>query len=305
MATERWFRWHHGTVTDPKWKTVASRASKALSRKVTVGHIVSVWAAMMENASQAEIRGELENWSDEDIANALDLTEEEVAAIRIAMIGKTLEGDRLSAWKRRQPKAEDATATERKRAQRERDRSHDATAAAIESRRVTEGHNRVEEIRGEEERKDSLRSSSSIAAQSTGEGDESDEGKKARKLAEAADRLATHTANAMASYNRRMAKPQGLLAVVTDVGVENRRREVKRCLTVARRICEHAYGSDAITPQFWDEYFALVDRDDFKSGRQQPGKGHAKWVPGFEYLTRPDVMTSVFETAQTELEADA
>ena len=152
MATEHWFRWHHGVVTDPKWKVVASRTSSALSRKVTVGHVVSVWAAMMENASQANPRGELLNWSDEDIGAALDIPEEEVAAIRVAMQGKTLDEAVLMAWKRRQVKAEDHTAADRKRAQRERDKSHEVTAKMIESRHVTRGHDRVEESR--EEKKD-------------------------------------------------------------------------------------------------------------------------------------------------------
>ncbi|NII53563.1 hypothetical protein [Luteibacter sp. SG786] len=162
MATEHWFRWHHGTVTDPKWKTVASRAARALSRNVTVGHVVSIWAAMMENASQAPVRGELLNWSDEDIGAALDIPEDEVKAIRIAMQGKTLECDRLTAWKRRQPKAEDATAAERKRAQRERDRQADVTAQQVESRHVTEGHDRGEERRKEE--KEQMPPTSSAAA---------------------------------------------------------------------------------------------------------------------------------------------
>lgn len=162
MATEHWFRWHHGTVTDPKWMTVASRASAALSRNVTRGHVLSVWCAMMENASQANPRGGLSNWSDEDIGAALGIPEDEVAAIRAAMQGKTLDGDTLMAWKRRQPKAEDTTAAERKRAQRERDRLADVTAQHIESQRVTDGHDRGEERR--EEEKEQIPPTSSAAA---------------------------------------------------------------------------------------------------------------------------------------------
>lgn len=298
MAAEHWFRWHHGTVTDPKWKTVATRAAKALSRNVTVGHVVSVWAAMMENASQAVPRGQLSNWSDEDIGNALDLPEEEVAAIRLGMQGKTLDSDALIRWNARQPKAEDPKAAARKQAQRERDKSHDATADSIASRDVTAGHDRD---RGETEKnsraRDSLRSSSSTAAPPTGAGDESDDQCKARKAVEAAQRLSVHTDNAMAAYNAIVAKPAGLLSRVTKVGIEERRTDVKRCLRVAARICQHQYGDPAITPQFWDDYFHLVAEDDFKSGRQKSGKGHPNWRPGFEYLTRRETMTEVFEHA--------
>lgn len=164
MATEHWYRWHHGTVTDPKWRTIASRASKALSRNVTIGHVVSIWAAMMENASQSPVRGELCNWSHEDIGAALDIPEDEVEQIFIAMQGKTIEGERLTSWNRRQPKAEDRTAADRKRAQRERDKSHDVTAHNIESRNVTGGHDRGEERRVEEKKQEQMPPTSSAPA---------------------------------------------------------------------------------------------------------------------------------------------
>lgn len=161
MATEHWFRWHHGTVTDPKWRVIAARASASMSRNVTPCHVVSVWAAMLECASQAQARGTLEGWCDEDIAAALGIEEEEVAAIRVAMQGKVLDGDAMTAWNRRQPRREDVSASERKRAQRaksadvtesDKDVSHD------ESRNVTQCHARGEERRVEKKEKKHVRS---------------------------------------------------------------------------------------------------------------------------------------------------
>lgn len=122
MAAEHWFRWHHGTITDPKWRVIAKRAGHALSRIVTVANVTSVWAAMLECASQASPRGELVSWDDEDIGVALDVPTEEVTAIREAMQGKTLDGNKLTAWNERQIKREDNTATQRKRAQRQREK---------------------------------------------------------------------------------------------------------------------------------------------------------------------------------------
>lgn len=121
MAAEHWFRWHHGTVNDPKWRVVAARASSAMSRNVTVGHVLSVWACMLECASQSNPRGMLTGWDDEDVAAGLGMDADEVHAIRVAMQGKTLDDDTLSGWKARQPKAEDLRAADRKRAQRERE----------------------------------------------------------------------------------------------------------------------------------------------------------------------------------------
>lgn len=123
MAAEHWFRWHHGSVTDPKWRVIASRCVTT----VTVGHVVTVWAAMLENASQASPRGELQGWDDEDIAALFGYSTEQVSAIREAMQGKVLDGARLLAWEKRQPNREDSS-TERTRNWRKRksDEKNDA-----------------------------------------------------------------------------------------------------------------------------------------------------------------------------------
>lgn len=148
---EHWFRWHHGTAADPKWRVVASRAGHATSRRVTIAEVLAVWACMLECASQASPRGVLAGWCDEDIGVALDIDEAVVAAIRAAMQGKTLDGNTLIAWEKRQPKREreDPNAAERKRQQRERDAAAAAAAERDEdvSRHVTP---RGEERRGEE-----------------------------------------------------------------------------------------------------------------------------------------------------------
>jgi hypothetical protein len=150
MATEHWFRWHHGTVIDPKWRVVASRCVT----NVTVGHVVAVWAAMVENASQASPRGQLSGWDDEDVAVCLGFTIEQVSGIRQAMQGKVLDGDCLSSWKKRQPNRED-TSSERTRAWRERKRNecdewkHSVTYGDAEKRTVT-----LEESRGEKRREE-------------------------------------------------------------------------------------------------------------------------------------------------------
>ncbi|MCC8361604.1 hypothetical protein LK996_00710 [Lysobacter sp. A6] len=153
MATEHWFRWHHGTVNDPKWQAVAARAGRTLSRKVTVGHVVAVWAAMLECASQATPRGSIATWVDEDVAAGLDMDEAEVCAIREAMAGKTHAGGALTAWKTRQPVREDASAMERKRVQRERERRDEGsvTHGHESSRAVTLEEKREEEIRKKQE----------------------------------------------------------------------------------------------------------------------------------------------------------
>ncbi|MBX9659055.1 MAG: hypothetical protein K2X00_10845 [Nitrospiraceae bacterium] len=103
--------------TDPKFRVIAKRADRPLSE------VISVFVMMMTNASaNATERGELDNWSDEDAAAALDLQVEHVATIREAMQGKTIDGNKLTGWEKRQPKRDDGSA-ERAKAWRERNRT--------------------------------------------------------------------------------------------------------------------------------------------------------------------------------------
>lgn len=119
----------------------------------------------------------------------------------------------------------------------------------------------------------------------------------AGKATKLESRLAQITADAIETFNASsLTKPEGLLSRVTlDSSV--RRKQVKRCLDVARAICRRMYGSERITAQFWTDYWLAALADDFAAGRTQPGRGHESWRPDFEYLTRPDVMTKLFDRA--------
>lgn len=115
-----WVRLWADMPTDPKWRVIAKRSGR------TISEIMAVYVHMMTNAGRtqpnATERGELHNWSDEDVAAALDIEPEHVATIREAMQGKTLDGKRLTGWEKRQPKREDSSA-ERAKAWRERKRT--------------------------------------------------------------------------------------------------------------------------------------------------------------------------------------
>ena len=105
-------------------------------------------------------------------------------------------------------------------------------------------------------------------------------------------RIAELTEQAVEAYNATMT---GLskVALVNEV----RRKQVKRCLKTARAICEAMFGSRTIRQEFWPSYFAACQEDDFCAGRISGGRDHANWRPDFAYLTRPDVMTRIFDRA--------
>lgn len=112
----QWVRLWEDMPTDPKWRVVARRAGRPLPE------VLAVFVFMLTNASKAQERGTLANWNDEDVGAAIDVDAEHIAAIREAMQGKTLDGDRLTGWERRQPKREDGAA-ERAKEWRERNRT--------------------------------------------------------------------------------------------------------------------------------------------------------------------------------------
>lgn len=117
-----WYRAHHGMPIDPKWITVARRAGGG----VTPGHVVAVWAALLDHASQSKPRGSVDGFQVEDIAASFGWPEDMVQAVLSALTDKRLIVDgHLAAWSKRQPEKEDTTATERKRRQRAKAKAKD------------------------------------------------------------------------------------------------------------------------------------------------------------------------------------
>jgi hypothetical protein len=121
--SNQWLRLWHDMPNDPKWRTVARIANQPISL------VLSVYLHLLVDASRNVTRGHA-TVTHEDLASALDVTEEVIKAILAAMQGRVLDGIRLSGWELRQPKREDSgdestgakSAAQRKREQRERAR---------------------------------------------------------------------------------------------------------------------------------------------------------------------------------------
>lgn len=112
-----WVRLWEDMPNDPKWRVIARRSGRPIAE------VIAVFVHMMTNAgTNATERGVLDNWSDEDVAASLDIEPDHVAVIRDAMQDKTLEGERLKGWEKRQPKREDGAA-ERAKAWRDKHRT--------------------------------------------------------------------------------------------------------------------------------------------------------------------------------------
>lgn len=148
-----WFRWHHGSVTDPKFALVARKAN------VRLGDVIAVWAYVLETASAATARGSFGDIDCEAIDCMLGMDDGSTDAILNAMQERSLiDGGAVLSWEKRQPKREDETAAERKRRQREREHEIEVAASVTSSASrdvtqshadVTHGHDREEKSREE------------------------------------------------------------------------------------------------------------------------------------------------------------
>jgi len=125
-----WVRLWADMPTDPKWRTIARKSGQPLSC------VIALFTLMLTTAGTADDRGSVSGLSVEDAATALDIDEEDVAAILEAMQGRVVSEGRLSGWEKRQPKREDDGAAARKAAWKAR---KEAQRNAVE-RNGTHGH---------------------------------------------------------------------------------------------------------------------------------------------------------------------
>lgn len=105
-----WFRWHHGSVTDPKFALVAKKAN------CRVSDVLAMWAFLLEAASTSEKRGTFDQIDFESVDFLFGFDDGQAEAIFYKLIERGLiDGSSISSWDKRQPKRErpDESSTER------------------------------------------------------------------------------------------------------------------------------------------------------------------------------------------------
>ncbi|EPB1988567.1 phage replisome organizer, partial [Escherichia coli] len=141
-----WLRLWHDMPNDPKWRTIARVSGQPIAT------VMAVYIHLLVSASRNVTRGHIDVTT-EDLASALDVTEEVIDSILQTMQGRVLDGDLITGWEKRQVLKEDngnvsqtaKSPAERKRAQREREKlrkqnegCHDESRICHDmSRRVT------------------------------------------------------------------------------------------------------------------------------------------------------------------------
>jgi hypothetical protein len=108
-----WFRWHHGSVTDPKFQLVARKSKQSLAT------VIAVWAFVLEKASASEDRGHFGGLDCEAVDCMFGLDDGATQDILSAMADRGLvDSDRVASWEKRQVKRErtDDVSTDRVKA---------------------------------------------------------------------------------------------------------------------------------------------------------------------------------------------
>lgn len=96
-----WFRWHHGSITDPKFQLIARRSESRF------GDVLAVWTFILESASTSHDRGNFGEIDCEAVDCLIGAEEGTTSRIIEAMIDRGLvECGRVTSWDKRQPKRE-------------------------------------------------------------------------------------------------------------------------------------------------------------------------------------------------------
>lgn len=141
-----WFRSWHGAPTDNKWLVIARKAS------TSPGVVSAIIWALLDHASQASERGNVETFDVETYSAFSGFSEETIRSVIAALVDKGVinAAGQMTSWEKRQPKRED-NSTDRVRAHRERMKRNETLGNVVE---LTET---VEKIREEKKREKDAR----------------------------------------------------------------------------------------------------------------------------------------------------
>lgn len=210
-----WFRWHHGSVTDPKFQLVARKAG------VRLPDVLAVWAFVLEKASASDERGTFGDIDCESVDCLFGLDDGKTAAILEQMQARGLVDDGgVSAWEKRQPKRERETDNSTSRVREYRQRQKQQGEATGDDETPCNASETQETPRGEDSREDispSLRSGESAPASPAPP--PAQPKTKGRKPKSEAITLATYLANCKADGVKPISESHFIRAWADDAGV--------------------------------------------------------------------------------------
>jgi hypothetical protein len=276
-----WFRWHHGSVTDPKFQLVARKSKQALAS------VIAVWAFVLEQASASAERGTFGSIDGEAIDCLLGLEDGATNAILAAMGERGLVEDGfVSAWEKRQPKRErtDNTSTERSRAYRAK--QHQAAQNSDEQRHATP------------ELSDATQCNSTQHQKKPREEESREEDKEANASVGGADRLPRCDTQSVVDLYHDTLPELPRVRLMTD----GRRKAISafwRFVLTSKKSDGSPRATNADEAMDWiSGYFTRARDNDFLMGRGHKAPGHEGWQCDFDFLLSEKGKKHVLEKTQ-------
>jgi hypothetical protein len=285
-----WFRWHHGSVCDPKFGLVAKKAG------ATVAEVIAIWASLLEAASASATRGDPGNVDFESMGFSLGIDEDRVKQVHRYMKERGLvdaESGRIAAWEKRQPKREreDDSAAERKRRQRERDAggvTARITPTGATPNHVTPSHasGSQETPRGEESREEE--NCVSVASQP----------RRRRKAADTPGHAPScPQEQIVALYHEKL--PTLPKAKLMPASRQRALRKVWGWVLSSKKPGGERRATNAGEALTWfGDYFERAAANDFLMGRGGRSAEHANWQCDLDFLLTDKGMKHVIEKTE-------
>lgn len=271
-----WLRLWHDMPNDPKWRTVSRISGQPISV------VLSTYVHLLVEASRNVTRGHASVTS-EDLASALDVTEDAVNSILDAMQGRLLDGMALLGWEKRQPKKEDSgneygeskTPAQRKAAQRAREAAE--REETFKGHDVTESHDKSHDVTTDKDKdKEEEINSTTLSPPSVNPDDV---------------RLCP-VGTIVDLYHQCMPENPRL-----KVLNESRKAAIRARWKEASKFDFKPFGYNSRSEgvEKWQQFFEVCAESDFMTGKSQPSPGRKVFKADIDFIFSPSGFAKILE----------
>ncbi|MFM0503932.1 hypothetical protein [Paraburkholderia caffeinilytica] len=274
-----WFRWWHGTLTDPKFQWVARKSGQPFTA------VISLWVALLERASSvtqgdADVtRGDVTGFDCDDHDVLFCLDDGSCAKIFDAFTVKGMIADGVIAnWEKRQPKREDSSAV-RTRAYRERKAKESSVTTGDASVTQSDDKSREDKSRENPEPNGSV---DSVAADLLGEVREGN--------GKSGERVTTNIPACPAQqivdlYHECM--PLNPRVKILDDSRKGAIRARWKQAALLNSVKPFGYTTGPEGLKAWKAFFTICAQSDFLTGRKAPQPGKKPFFADIDFLMSP------------------
>lgn len=278
-----WFRWWHGTLTDPKFQWVARKSGQSFTS------VIALWVALLERASSVTqgdasvTRGDVSGFDCDDHDVLFGIDDGSCAQILAAFVAKgMIANGAIANWEKRQPKREDSSA-ERTRAYRERkskvapDTHGDAPVTQCDDKR------REEEIRniepnGSVDSGEKASPTADLLSDCEGNGEQTGE--------RSAQNIPACPVQQIVDLYHECMPLNPRVKVLDDARKATIRARWKQAALLAS-VKPFGYATGAEGLKAWRKFFEVCAESEFLTGRAMPRPGKKPFVADIDFLTSP------------------